>query len=52
MPELQNQSSLLEELDQRQDEVLAQLDKLNADIEGLLGDFQRACKAEMEAAGL
>jgi hypothetical protein len=52
MSELQNQSSLLEELDQRQDEVLAQLDQLNAEIEGLLGDFLRASKAEMEAAGL
>ena len=52
MSDSPKQSSLLEELDQRQDEVLAQLDELNAEIESLLGDFQRAYKAEMEAAGL
>lgn len=52
MSELQSQSTLLEELDQRQDEVIAQLDQLNTEIEGLLNDFQRAHKAEMETAEL
>jgi len=47
-----NQTSFLDELDQRQDEVLVQLEQLNSQIEGLLGDFQLAHKAEIEAAGL
>jgi hypothetical protein len=38
MSEPENKCSLLEELDQRQDEVLAQLDELNNQIESLLKD--------------
>ncbi|MCY2992459.1 MAG: hypothetical protein NTY19_31950 [Planctomycetota bacterium] len=36
MPESTRQCSLLDEIDQRQDEVLAQLDQLNSRIENLL----------------
>ena len=36
MPEATKPCSLLDELDQRQDEVLAQLDELNTRIENLL----------------
>ncbi len=36
MPDATRQCSLLDELDQRQDEVLAQLDELNTRIENLL----------------
>jgi len=38
MSELERPCSLLEELDQRQDEVLAQLEDLNGQIENLLRD--------------
>lgn len=38
MPESTRQCSLLDEIDQRQDEVLAQLDELNTRIENLLKD--------------
>jgi hypothetical protein len=38
MSELEKPCSLLEELDQRQDEVLAQLEDLNGRIENLLKD--------------
>jgi hypothetical protein len=38
MSEPETKCSLLEELDQRQDEVLAQLDELNTQIESLLKD--------------
>jgi len=38
MSESENKCSLLEELDQRQDEVLAQLEELNNQIESLLKD--------------
>ena len=33
------QSSLLDELDQRQNDVLLQLDELNAQVEQLLNDY-------------
>ena len=36
MPDATRQCSLLDEIDQRQDEVLAQLDELNTRIENLL----------------
>ncbi len=36
MPESTRQCSLLDEIDQRQDEVLAQLDQLNVRLEKLL----------------
>jgi hypothetical protein len=34
-----NRPTLLEELDQRQDEVLQQLDELNSQVEALIGQF-------------
>jgi len=36
MPDSQKQCTLVEELDQRQEEVLTQLDELNLEIETLL----------------
>ncbi len=46
MPGPEKQCSLLDELDQRQDEVLAQLDDLNDRIENLLHDFLQTRHAE------
>lgn len=39
MSELANQHSLVDELDTRQNEVLLQLDDLNAQIESLLSEY-------------
>lgn len=41
-------SSLLEELDQRQDEVLNQLDELNSRIEALLNDCLHSRGVELK----
>ena len=43
------QCSLLDELDQRQNEVLDELDNLNARIEGLLEECLESRKAELAA---
>ena len=50
MPDSQKQCTLIEELDQRQEEVLTQLDQLNAEIETLLNDCLHARNAEMSEA--
>lgn len=48
MPDLESKTSLLDELEQRQDEVLAQLDQLNARIESLLNECLQTRKPELE----
>ena len=50
MSEQQKQCSLLDELDQRQDEVLAELDQLNTRIENLLNDCLLTRSEELELA--
>ena len=52
MPDLERKSSLLEELEQRQDEVIAQLDELNSRIESLLNECLQTRKPELRAAEL
>ena len=49
MSELIKQCSLLDELDQRQDEVLAQLDELNTRIEKLLKECLLSRTDEFDA---
>ena len=51
MSDSHNPTNLLEELDRRQDEVLARLEQLNSEIEAILTDCQRAMRAEMETVG-
>lgn len=50
MPDSPQKVSLLEELDQRQNEVLDELDKLNEDVENLLNECLRLRNEELEAA--
>ena len=50
MPDPQKQSTLLDELDQRQEDVLSQLDQLNAEVETLLNDCLHARNTEMSEA--
>lgn len=50
MPDIESQTSLLDELEQRQDEVLVQLDQLNARIENLLNECLQTRKPELETA--
>lgn len=50
MSEPQRQCTLIEELDQRQEEVLTRLDQLNADIETLLNDWLQARSSEVPGA--
>ena len=52
MPDHDRKSSLLEELEQRQDEVLAQLDQLNAQIERLLDECLQTRKPELQTVDL
>lgn len=52
MPDLEHKSSLLDELEQRQDEVLAQLDQLNARIEDLLNECLQTRNPELQLADL
>ena len=52
MPDLEHKSSLLDELEQRQDEVLAQLDQLNARIEDLLNECLQTRNPELQVADL
>ena len=52
MPDFERKSSLLEELEQRQDEVIAQLDQLNARIENLLNECLQTRKPELQVADL
>ena len=52
MPDLERKSSLLEELEQRQDDVIAQLDQLNARIENLLNECLQTRKPELQGADL
>jgi len=52
MPDLERKSSLLEELEQRQDDVIAQLDQLNARIENLLNECLQTRNPELQAADL
>ena len=52
MSELPQESTLLAELDRRQNDVLAQLDELNDKVEHLLQECLTARTAELEAAGL
>lgn len=49
MADSPRQCSLLEELDARQEEVLAQLDSLNTQIEQLLEECLRSRDAELQA---
>lgn len=49
MPDPAGQPTLLEELDERQDEVLTQLDDLNARIEKLLEEYTQVRSQEMQA---
>lgn len=50
MSDHEGKSSLLEQLEQRQDEVLAQLDQLNARIEALLNECLQTRNPEFQAA--
>jgi regulator of replication initiation timing len=50
MPETATSPTLLDELDERQDEVLAQLDQLNARIEKLLEEYTHTRLHELSAA--
>ena len=52
MPDFERKSSLLEELEQRQDDVIAQLDQLNARIENLLNECLQTRKPELQVADL
>ena len=52
MSELPQETSLLAELDRRQNEVLSQLDELNGKVEHLLQECLAARSAELQAAGL
>jgi hypothetical protein len=52
MPDLEHKSSLLEELEQRQDDVISQLDQLNARIENLLNECLQTRKPELQPADL
>lgn len=52
MPDLDRKTSLLDELEQRQDEVLTQLDQLNARIEALLNECLQTRNPELQAADL
>jgi hypothetical protein len=52
MPDLDHKSSLLDDLEQRQDDVLAQLDQLNARIENLLDECLQTRKPELQVADL
>lgn len=52
MPDPDRKSSLLDELEQRQDEVLSQLDQLNARIEDLLNECLQTRKPELQLADL
>ena len=52
MSDHDRKSSLLEELEQRQDEVLLQLDQLNARIESLLDECLQTRKPELQTADL
>jgi hypothetical protein len=44
MEQPQSRFSLLEEVERRQDEVIAQLDELNARVEAILAEWTRAEK--------
>ena len=46
MIDLPNRPSLLEELDARQDQVLEQLEQLNARVEALIGQFTASRTAD------
>jgi hypothetical protein len=50
MSDHERKSSLLEQLEQRQDEVLAQLDQLNERIEDLLNECLQTRKPDFQAA--
>jgi len=50
MPDHERKNSLLEELEQRQDDVIAQLDQLNARIESLLNECLQTRKPEFQGA--
>jgi hypothetical protein len=50
-PDIPNQRTLLDELDQRQDEVLARLDELNLRIESVLQEHSPTSHAASKAAG-
>ncbi len=52
MPDPDRKSSLLDDLEQRQDEVLSQLDQLNARIEDLLNECLQTRKPELQLADL
>jgi hypothetical protein len=52
MPDHERKSSLLEELEQRQDVVIAQVDELNSRIENLLNECLQTRKPELQAAEL
>ena len=52
MSDNDRKSSLLEELEQKQDEVLAQLDQLNAQIERLLDECLQTRKPELQIADM
>jgi hypothetical protein len=52
MSELPKETTLLEELDRRQNDVLTQLDELNDKVERLLHECLTARSAELKAAGL
>lgn len=48
MEQPQSRYSLLEEVERRQDEVMAQLDELNARVEAILAEWARSEKAVVE----
>jgi hypothetical protein len=50
MSDHEHKSSLLEQLEQRQDEVLAQLDQLNARIEDLLNECLQTRNPEFQVS--
>ena len=50
MSEPEKQCTLIEELDQRQEEVLTQLDRLNSEIENLLNGCLQARTLETAEA--
>jgi len=50
MPDTTQPTSLLEDLDRRQDDVLVQLDDLNLRIEGLLKEWLSSRAAEADVS--
>jgi hypothetical protein len=52
MSDPHKKTSLLEELDKRQDQVLADLDRLNSQIEQLLNDCVPARRVDNAAANV